>query len=66
MYSTYQKKITKIMLYVCVDNSEDKFGKWKMLLQNSKLFWKYFKFLFSRSKGEDWEIIGNTGATVAV
>ena len=66
MYSTYQKKITKIMVCVCVDNSDDKFGKWKMLLQNSKLFWKYFKFSFSRSKGEDWEIIANTDGTVAV
>ena len=31
----------------------DKLRCWKMLLKNSKLFWRYFKLLFKRGNGED-------------
>ena len=31
----------------------DKLRCWKMLLKNSKLFWRYFKLLFKRGNGKD-------------
>ena len=46
-------EVTKMMVNVCVDNSGDKLRCWKMLLKNSKLFWRYFKLLFKRGNGKD-------------